>query len=140
MLYVDTSILVAALSNEAHTAAAQDWLGGQRGGALAISDWTIAEMSSALAIKLRRRELSLAVRNEALALFNGLVEDSFQVLSVSALDFRTAARLADQHAAALRAGDALHLAIASNRGMTLYTLDKGLAKAAQVGINTVLIA
>jgi hypothetical protein len=42
--------------------------------------------------------------------------DSFTILHVSGLQFRTAARFADQHALGLRAGDALHLAICADHG------------------------
>ena len=51
--------------------------------------------------------------------------------------FAMAARLSDQHAAGLRAGDALHLAICAHRGATLSTLDRRLSDAAPVlGIAT----
>ena len=45
-------------------------------------------------------------------------------------EFRVAARIADQHKLGLRAGDALHLAIAADHGATIATLDKRLADAA----------
>jgi predicted nucleic acid-binding protein len=55
---------------------------------------------------------------------------SFTMLEVSSENFVDAARIIDFHEAGVRAGDALHLAVASANALTLATLDKKLAKAA----------
>ncbi|MDP1544012.1 MAG: type II toxin-antitoxin system VapC family toxin [Polycyclovorans sp.] len=140
MLYVDTSILVAALTNESQTADAQDWLGQQLAGELAISDWVMTEFSAALSMKLRGGYLQTSDRAEALAVFSEMADASFHVLPVTISDFRVAARFADQHITGLRAGDALHLAVAANHGARIRALDKGLVAAAQaLGISAALI-
>src|SRR5271157_3461868 len=108
MLYLDTSLLVAALTNEAETERMQRWLGKQQEQSLAVSDWVVTEFSSVLSIKLRTGQITLGDRAGVLAMFARMATDSFTVVPVSRSQFRSAARFADQHTLGLRAGDALH--------------------------------
>ena len=137
MQYLDTSLLVAALTHEARTASLQTWLAAQDPENLAVSDWGVTEFSGALSIKVRTGQLTPDHRAQALAVFSALVDNSLLVWPVSRLDLRTAARFADQHATGLRSGDALHLAVAANHGGCVCTLDRALCQAAiALGVST----
>ncbi|WP_127476908.1 type II toxin-antitoxin system VapC family toxin [Sulfurivermis fontis] len=140
MLYLDTSLLVAAFTNEVRTREMQDWLAAQPPEQLVISDWVITEFSGALSLKVRVGHLSSAQRAEVLAAFTAMTEASFTILPVSRLEFQMAARFADQHSTGLRSGDALHLAVASAHGARLCSLDRMLVSAAEaLGVSAVLL-
>jgi len=132
ILYFDTSVLVAALTAEANTAQIQAWLAKQDQAALAISDWTVTEFSSALSLKLRSGKISLQERAKALATFTQMTLNTLRKFSVSPENFHTAAGFADQYELGLRSGDALHLAVCATHGATLCTLDKRLSQAAPI--------
>jgi hypothetical protein len=107
------------------------WLDAQPAGSLAISAWVSTELSSALALQLGTGAITLPQRADVLAAWRRLVEASLHLEPVREQHFAIAARFLDRHMLGLRAGDALHLAIAADRGLTLATLDKRMAAAGQ---------
>ncbi len=140
MIYLDTSVLVASSTNEARTKDMQSWLGRQNPAELIISSWVVTEFSAALSMKLRTKQLKEGHRADALATFAELCAESIEVLPVTSSQFQVAARFCDQPGLGLRAGDALHLAIASEHGASLVTLDRDLADIGpKVGVRTLLL-
>jgi uncharacterized protein len=139
-VYLDTSVLVAALTNGTQTVSVQAWLGAQASESLVISDWVVTEFSSALSIKLRSGQIDATHRAAALTMFARLSAESLSKLPVTASEFLAAARFADQYAMGIRAGDALHLAICASHGATLCTLDRRLIDAGpRLGVVTIWV-
>ena len=140
MKYLDTSLIVSALSTESATQSVQIWLTSQDPSTLLISQWTVTEVSSALALKLRTKAITLDDRARALTIFRQVAFESFVLINVSSEHFRIAARFSDHYELGLRASDALHLAVASEYGATIYTLDRRLAEAGPpLGVSTRLL-
>jgi predicted nucleic acid-binding protein len=141
MLYLDTSVMVAVHTNEPHTdrvlSSLRRWSLEEE---FAISEWTATEFASAPSLKVRTRQIGLEERNKATVAFGEMVTESLFVLGIDISHFRIAAIMAGQYATGLRAGDALHLAIAQSSGVALCTLDHGMAKAgAALGVSAKLI-
>ena len=104
MIYVDTSVVVALLTREERSAQALEWLEQCRE-PLISSDWLITETHSALGIKQRHHGLSPQARQ--------------------------AAELLQNPDLGLRAGDALHLAVAlHSRCSRLASFDGRMLQAA----------
>ncbi len=126
IVYLDTSVVVSAFVHDVHSDRVRRWFGEKRG--IKLSHWTITEFSSALSGLRRRREITADQRETAEAMFdNWLVDEAVE--PVLASDFLTARRLLRSHVE-LRAPDALHLAVAWDRGYGLATLDGKLARVA----------
>ena len=133
MHYCDTSFLVPLILPEATSDLIAGFFSDLSGRSLAVSHWTRAEFSSLLARKVRMGGLSAEAAREADDRFETMIEDSFEILSPNGDDFNLAKEYLGHFETGLRAGDALHLAIAGNhRAEVTYTLDKTLFKAGQI--------
>jgi len=124
MIYVDTSVVVALLTREPHSAAVTAWFAGAVE-PLVSADWCAVEFASAIAIKQRAGQLRPAHARAAHAAFDELAAGGLRLLPVSREAFQRAAELSRPHRDGLRAGDALHLAVALEAGAeTLAGLDR----------------
>jgi predicted nucleic acid-binding protein len=139
-LYLETSVLVAALTREPESARVQAWLAAQPADELAISAWVETEFSSALSLKLRTGKLETVERAMAMSRLSALGAASLTWVGIGPEHFRAAARYADRHELGLRAPDALHLAVAAGHGALLCTLDRRLTAAGlALGVETRLV-
>jgi hypothetical protein len=130
MFYLDTSVLVASVSAEAPTAAVLAWMAAHE--EVSISDWGITESVAALSVKRRMRVISAEEHGRAIVLLRDAIGAALPSLLVTRSDFEGAARFAERSETGLRAGDALHLAIASGASAKLVTLDKAQARAGKM--------
>jgi uncharacterized protein len=133
MLYLDTSILVPLFVHERSTADVRQILGRLPADRLTTSGWTRIEFSSALARDVRMGILDSRQATEVDGEFQSLVAQTFGMILPSADDYALARRYLQRYEAKLRAGDAFHLAIASNhRAETIYSLDQAMIAAGRV--------
>ena len=131
MFYLDTSVIVAALVNEEASERASAFLWeAVNTTRVVVSDWTLTEFSSAIALKIRTGQLNSDYQAEIQSVFDGLVTETFELIPVERRHFLLAAKLAAQRNINLRASDALHLAISEETRTELVTLDRRMAEAA----------
>lgn len=131
MLYFDTSYLAPLILQEATSEKVEAFFVKLPTGQLYVSHWTRVEFASLIAREVRLGGLTERDALHAIGQFDELVAASFHVLAPSVSDYELAKGYVQNFATKLRAGDALHLAIASNNGAKmLYTLDEGLLSAA----------
>jgi predicted nucleic acid-binding protein len=114
---------VAAITNETETEAVQLWLGEHQLTPYLMSEWGVAEVASALSIKVRTGQMSVESRALAVSLFNSVFRPSVEIVSFNSQHFNDAARFVERHDLVLRTGDALHLAMSGYCGAMLCTLD-----------------
>ena len=125
MRYFDTSFLVPLILPEATSDPITGFFEDLPADDLAVSHWTRVEFASLLAREVRMRNLDTVAGYAASSRFESMVEESFVVLLPNRDDFDQARDWLNQFETGLRAGDALHLAIARNRGAhAIYSLDK----------------
>jgi len=136
MVYVDTSALVPLFIREPNSDAVIDWLesSSER---LAISEWTLVEFASATAIKRRSAQATANLVKQATKRMYEFAQKHCTVAIPGRENFRRAAELASDQRLKLRAGDALHLAIAESlNAEVILCLDQAMIENAKLlGMN-----
>jgi len=140
MIYIDTSALVPIFIREPKSEAVVQWLesSGER---LAISEWSLVEFASAAAIKVRLRQAAPSLVKQAIAKVRDFAQKHCTVAIPGRDEFRRAAELAGDETLKLRAGDALHLAIAGMlNAQGILCLDDAMIQSAKsLGMNVVTL-
>lgn len=123
MIYLDASVVVSAITNEQHTSDALRWIGRQAADDLCISQWVSTEVASALSLKVRRGQLPVDEKMTAWGGYRRMIDDGLQILPIRDVHFQSANEMIWNWPDGLRAGDALHLAVARDFGVSVCTLD-----------------
>lgn len=128
--YFDTSFVMPLVRPEATSRDIGNFLRQSREIALATSHWTRVEFCSAVARDVRMKILGRLQAKTAISDFEQGVLPSFSLWAVSREDCELARDYLQTFDTSVRAGDALHLAIAANnRAEMIYTLDDRMLRA-----------
>lgn len=132
-IYFDTSFLAPLILEEASSARVEAYIGRLPRTELCVSQWVRVEFASLLAREVRTGGLLERDALAAASQFEEMLTESYQVISPQAADYDLAREFILHFPTALRAGDALHLALAKNHAATsVLTLDKGMLKAGKL--------
>ena len=132
-VYVDTSLLLAAFSNEPSQPITLVLLQSPQWTQVCVSDWTLAEIACALHAKVLRSETSADVAHTIDQTIKRLLESgALQRLPVLREYYSAVQRVTPCISCKVRGADALHLAVAARCGVTHFaSLDKTQRLAAQ---------
>lgn len=130
-LYLDTSILVAMLTRDPFTERTYRYLKAETP-ALIVSDYAAAEFASAVARRVRMRELTEDAARLAFVTFDGLAPGTVERIETSATDIKVAEGFLRRLDLPLRAPDAVNIAITKRAGASLMTFDDKMTIAAKI--------
>lgn len=128
-VYPDTSVLVSAYTEESSSTIAEEWMASLRPGDVFSSAWCETEIASALAAKTRAGRLMRDRQQRLLAIIGDFLRETATLIPIDRHHFKAAADFLSRSSSNLRAGDALHLAIAADAGARLVTFDRRMAEA-----------
>jgi len=129
MAYIDTTLLVAYYCPEPLSRTAQKTLAKVE--EPVISPLVEVEIYSAVAAKVRAKELDATSAGQVLGLFRKHLSDGcYGLVPIETAEYALARDWIGRFSTPLRAADALHLAATFANGLTLLTADKALARSA----------
>ena len=132
MLYFDTSFIAPLFFPEKTSDAIEKFIHTLDYSEFSISHWTRTEFASLTARLVRMKNINETLAEKTLAVFENFISQSFNIIIPTVNDFNLAIEFIQKYKTQLRAGDALHLAIAKNRqAKNVYTLDEKLLSAAK---------
>lgn len=125
-VYIDTSVLVSAFSNEPQQAIALALLQAPQWEQVCVSDWTVAEFTCALQAKVLRGETPPEVAHTiGQTLKNLIAQGALHRIAVLREDYAAVQRTVPSLNCLVRGADALHLAVAARSNITHFaSLDK----------------
>jgi predicted nucleic acid-binding protein len=130
-VYLDTSVIVPLLVPEPMSPVVDRWLAGA-GDAVTTSRWAVIELHSAVGMKVRAGHLDPGQGSAVLHALATKVLPSLALIEVEPGHMTAAAGLLGQLDLGLRAGDALHLAMAhAASAAALVTFDHRLCAASR---------
>lgn len=129
-VYLDESVTVALLVIDPHTARAEAFL-RTHDPELVVSDFAATESAAVIAKRVRTRLLTVQEAHEAFAAFDAWASLATQRVATTEGDLRVAETLVRRLDLALRAPDALNLAIAIRAAAAIATFDLRMAASAR---------
>jgi len=135
-IYLDASVLVALLQDEGGSSAAIDFV-ATADRVLIVSEFARGEVASALSRLVRMNMMHPDAAVDRLDAFDEWVATAAQPIPTEAGDIRLATHFVRRFELGLRMPDAIHLASARARHLTLATLDERMKQVAgQLEIET----
>lgn len=130
MIYLDTSAVVSLLVPDAHSILVRSFFEEQTP-ATTVSILCRVEFASGVSIKLRQGKLTEPFARRAVDLFDSWRARRAEAVDLVRADYELAGAFVRRFELALRAPDALHLAVCSRLDLPILTFDGRQAKAAR---------
>jgi uncharacterized protein len=130
-VYFDASIIVALLLRDDDFNSRAEAFVRQHRPSPVVSDLASVEFASALARRVRMKDISANEARKAFQAFDSWKSAGVSLAHVAAPEFSVAEKSLRRLDLALRSGDAIHIALARRLGAALATFDEKMAASAK---------